>query len=144
MFYVPLPSEDKDYYAALPVMHQSAPKLKECVENIKEELVVSTDEITRLLLLESLLRAKRTFLEFIAGEYVSAESLRCRLCGRVFKRRGISNHLVRAHPEIWERIRPYTDDIEKHLREKGETGLSSEEWESQLLERYERISCIDN
>ena len=139
MFYVPLPSNEKDYYPALPAMHQSSSKLKKCIENIKEELRASTDEITRLLLLESLLRAKRTFLEFIAGEYVSAESLRCRLCGRVFKRRGINNHLVRTHPEIWKRIRPYTDEVERHLREKDETGLSSKEWERQLLEKYQSM-----
>ena len=140
MFYVPLPSEDKNYYMALPIMYQSSSKLKRCIENIKEELEASPDETTRLLLLESLLRAKRTFLEFTVGEYVSDESLRCILCGRVFKRRGISNHLTRAHPEIWKSIRPYDDVVLQHLRNKNETGLSSEEWERRLLERYEKIS----
>jgi len=140
MFYGARAREDNNYYAALPIMHHSSSKLKQCIENIKEELEASKDETIRLLLLESLLRAKRTFLEFIAGEYVSDESLRCKLCGRVFKRRGIGNHLVRAHPEKWKSIRPYTDEIEQHLRNKNETDLSSEEWERQLLEEYEKIS----
>lgn len=83
----------------------------------------SKDETMRLLLLESLLRAKRTFLEFITGEYLNDGSLRCNLCGRIFKRMGITSHLARAHSEIWKNIRPYTDDIGKHLRQKDETGF---------------------
>lgn len=139
-FYGAQAREDNDYYGVLPIMHHASAKLKQCIDNIKEELKASKDETTRLLLLESILRAKRTFLEFIVGEYVNDESLRCKLCGRVFKRRGISSHLARSHQEIWKNIRPYTDEIEQHLRNKDRTGLSSEEWERQLLEKYERTS----
>jgi len=143
-FYGAQAREDNDYYGVLPIMHHTSAKLRQCIDNIREELKASKDETMHLLLLESLLRAKRMFLEFIVGEYLNDESLRCKLCGRVFKRRGISSHLARAHSEIWRSIRPYTDEIEKHLREKDATGLSSEEWERQLLERYEKISRKHN
>jgi len=144
MFYGALARETNSYHAALPVMHHLSSKLKLCIENIKEELETPEDETIRLLLLESLLMAKRTFLEFIVGEYVNEEKLRCKLCGRVFKRRGISNHLTRAHHEIWKSIRPYDDIALQHLRNKNETSLSSEEWERQLLARYEKISRKHN
>jgi hypothetical protein len=140
MFYVPLPSENKDYYIALPLMYQSPHKLKRCIEDIKKELETSSDEATRLLLLESLLRAKRTFLEFTVGEYIGNNSIRCELCGQVCKVRGISTHFTKTHPERWQDIRPYTDDILQHLQNKNKTGMSAEEWERRLLERYERIS----
>ena len=139
-----LARETNSYRAALSVMHHLSSKLKLCIENIKEELETPEDKTIRLLLLESLLVAKRTFLEFIVGEYVNEEKLRCKLCGRVFKRRGISNHLTRAHHEIWKSIRPYDDIALQHLRNKNETSLSSEEWERQLLARYEKISRKHN
>jgi HEAT repeat protein len=135
------PSLPKQYYhKALLLMNEAASNLTQCIERIEEELKVSQNNTIRLLLLESLLMAKRTFLEFTVGDFVNSESLKCKFCGKVYKANGIRNHLARTHPERWKDIQPYTDDIKKHLQNKNKTGLSAEEWENRLLEKYEKIS----
>lgn len=144
MFYARPSLPEKYHHEALQIMNRSSSDLMRCIEKIEEELRVSQDEITRSLLLESLLMAKRTFLEFIVGEYVGNDSFKCRFCGKVYKASGIRNHLSKAHPEKWKLVRPYSDDILKHLEVKNLSGLSSEEWERQLLEKYEKISRKHN
>jgi hypothetical protein len=140
MFHARSSLPEKYYNEALQVMKKSSSDLVQCIERIEEELSVSEDETTRSLLLESLLMAKRTFLEFIAGEFIGIDSLKCRFCGKVYKAGGLRNHLSKAHPEKWKDIRPYNDVIQKHLEVKNLSGLSFEEWERQLLEKYENIS----
>lgn len=140
MFYA-RPSLSEQYYQkALLLMNEASSDLARCIEKIEQELKVSHDETTRLLLLESLWKAKRTFLEFIVGKYESINSIRCKFCGKVYKANGLRSHLSRTHPEKWKSIRPYNDVIQQHLENKNQSGLSAEEWEHQLLERYERIS----
>lgn len=144
MFYA-RPSLPEHYYSkALLLMSQASSDLMRCIQEIEEDLKVSQDKTTQLLLLESLLMAKRSFLEFIVGEHVNTDSLRCKFCGRVYKANGIRNHLSRTHPERWKSIRPYNDEILQHLENKNQSGLSPDEWERQLLEKYEGISPTHN
>ena len=84
------------------------------------------------------MRAKRTFLEFIVGEHVGDDSIRCKFCGKIYKTGGIRNHLTRKNPEEWEKIRPYNDVILQYLEIKNQNGLTAEEWEHKLLEEYKK------
>lgn len=144
MFYARPSLPEKYNHEASQIMNRSSSDLMRCIQKIEGELRVSQDEITHSLLLESLLMAKRTFLEFIVGEYAGKDSFKCRFCGKVYKASGIRNHLSRTHPEKWKLVRPYSDDVLKHLEIKNLSGLSSEEWERQLLEKYEKISRKHN
>jgi len=137
VFYGYSPSLPKEnYHQVLLLMNRSSAELERCVEQIQRETGTLEDEKTRLLLLETLLMAKRTFLEFIVAEYIGNGSFRCKLCNGVFSRGGIRNHLSKSHPEKWKIVRPYTEEILQHLRTKGQSGLSSEEWERQLLQKF--------
>ena len=144
MFYARPCLPEHYYHKALLLMNEASSDLMRCIEKIEKELKVSEDKTTRLLLLESLWMAKRTFLEFIVGKYVSSNSIQCKFCGRTYKAAGIRNHLSRTHPEKWKSIRPYIDVIQRHLGDKYQSGLSSDEWERQLLERYQKISRTHN
>lgn len=144
MFYAHPSLPEQYYQKALLLMNEASSDLWLCIEKIEQELKMSQDETTRLLLLESLLVARRTFLEFIVGKYVSINSIQCKFCGKAYKASGIRNHLSRTHTEEWKSIRPYNDIIRQHLENKNQSGLSSDEWEHQLLERYRKISGTHN
>lgn len=138
MFYGQASLPEQYYQKALLLMEQSSHRLIGCIKKIEKELSVSEDETTRFLLLESLMRAKRTFLEFIVGDRINSSLIRCKFCGRVYKVNGIRNHLARSHPKQWKKIRPYDKDVLKYLEIKNQSGLPPEEWERRLVEKYQK------
>jgi len=131
------------YSASLPQKYQqqvllllskSPSILSNCVQRIREDIKNSNEEKTRWLLMESLIMAKRTFLDFIVAEYLDNGSFRCKLCNREFSRGGLRNHLSKSHPETWQLVRPYNDETLQYLNTKNQSGLSYEDWERQLLQ----------
>lgn len=142
IFHIPPSLPPQQYHKALLIMDKSSSRLMQCITKIQEELSTSKDKIARLLLLESLMRAKRSFLEFIVGEHIGDDSIRCKFCGKIYKTGGIRNHLARKHPEEWKKIRPYDDVILQYLEIKNQSGLTSEEWERKLLEEYKKTSGV--
>jgi len=107
-------------HQALLLMNQSSSDLIRCIEKIEEELKVAQNKTTRVRILKTRMMAKRTFLEFIVGEYVSSDSIRCKFCGRAYKANGIRNHLARTHPEKWKNIRPYDDETLQYLEHENQ------------------------
>jgi len=118
MFYLPS-SHVRELHEALKMMNRAAPTLSKCVTMIQSELQSQIDEKIQLLLMESLLMAKRTFLEFTEGEYVDQDSLKCKLCSKICKPQGFRSHLARMHPERWKEIRPYDEEYEKYVQVKN-------------------------